>query len=343
VKRTVYRLSLPFKEPFATANGVVTAREIALLRIEDRDGAVGYGEAAPFEPYDGVPIERAVATLTGRARGRRPPQARAAEEIARLDLDARREGRPVGDPGAETIAVNMTLSAGPPEEVAARAAEGVRAGYSCFKLKVGLPDDAERLAAVREAIGPWPALRIDANGAWDVDEAVAAIRALEGHDLQFVEQPCATLAELAEVRQRVSPPIAADESIATADDVRAAAAGEACDVVNVKLATSGGFTAAREALRTAAEHGMGAFLSSTLDGPWGIAAALQLAASERLPLACGLATLELFDSELARALPPPERGLLAVPQGPGLGVEVDEERLPVSAASEGEGSRGGAR
>jgi L-alanine-DL-glutamate epimerase-like enolase superfamily enzyme len=92
-------------------------------------------------------------------------------------------------------------------------------------------------------------------------------------------------------------------------------------VVNVKLAHSGGFGPAREALRTAAELGMAGFLSSTLDGPWGIAAALQLAASERLPLACGLATLELFDAELARAIPPPENGLLAVPAGPGLGVE----------------------
>jgi o-succinylbenzoate synthase len=327
VKRIVYRLSLPFKEPYVTSGGVATERELALLRIEDNDGAIGYGEAAPFEPYDGVSIDRVVATLTRRAKGRRPPQARAAEELARLDLEARREGRPVAGPAAETIPVNMTLSAGPPAEVAARARDGVRAGYSCFKLKVGLPDDVERVAAAREAIGSWPALRIDANGGWSVDEAVAAIRALERYDLQFVEQPCATLAELGEVRQRVSAPIAADESITTANDVRAAVAAGACDVVNIKLATSGGFTAARDALRTAAEHGTAAFLSSTLDGPWGIAASLQLAASERVPLASGLATLELFDSELARALPAPSDGVLAVPQGPGLGVSVDDDAL----------------
>jgi L-alanine-DL-glutamate epimerase-like enolase superfamily enzyme len=94
--------------------------------------------------------------------------------------------------------------------------------------------------------------------------------------------------------------------------------------VNVKLAASGGFGAAREALRAASASGLSAFLSSTLDGPWGIAAALQLAASENLSLACGLATLELFDASLARALPPPVQGLMAVPQGPGLGVAVDD-------------------
>ncbi|HKN93819.1 MAG TPA: enolase C-terminal domain-like protein, partial [Thermoleophilaceae bacterium] len=224
-------------------------------------------------------------------------------------------------PGAEAIPVNRTLVAGPPEEAAARAAEGVREGYSCFKLKVGLPDDVERVAAVREAIGSWPALRLDANGAWTAEEAIAAIRKLERFDLQFVEQPCRTLEELAEVRARVSAPIAADESVAGVDDVARAAELEACDVVNIKLAHSGGFGAAREALRRAAELGIEPFLSSTLDGPWGIAAALQLAAAERLSLACGLATLELFDAELARAVAPPQNGLLAVPPGPGLGVE----------------------
>ena len=227
----------------------------------------------------------------------------------------------------EAIPVNRTLSAGPPDEVAARAAEGVREGYSCFKLKVGLPDDVQRVAAVREAIGSWPALRIDANGSWDVEEAIASIRLLERFDLQFVEQPCATLEELAEVRRRVSAPIAADESVATPADVLLAAEAEACDVVNVKLAASGGFSAAREAAHAAAEHGMAAFLSSTLDGPWAIAAALQLAASERLPLACGLATLELFDAEIARAIPPPRNGLQAVPRGPGLGVDVSAAAL----------------
>jgi o-succinylbenzoate synthase len=321
VKRSLLRLSFPFREPYTTSAGVVTERELLLLRIESADGHVGYGEAAPFEPYDGIPLERAVATLTRRSRGRRPPQARAAVEMARLDLDARRDGRPVGEPGADAIPVNRTLVAGPPDEAAARAAEGVREGYSCFKLKVGLPDDEERVAAVRDAIGSWPALRIDANGAWSVDEAIAAIRKLERFDLQFVEQPCRTLEELAEVRARVSAPIAADESVAGAEDVTRAAEVGACDVVNVKLAHSGGFGPAREALRTATELGIAPFLSSTLDGPWGIAAALQLAASERLSLACGLATLELFDAELARAIPPPTTGLLSVPPGPGLGVE----------------------
>ena len=328
LRRTLCRLSIPFHTPFATAGGVVRARELLLLRVEDGDGVAGYGEAEPFEPYDGVSIERVVAALTGPEDAHAAvPQARAAEEMAGLDLESRRAGRPLGKPGAEAIAVNRTLPAGPPEEAAASARRGVEAGFSCFKLKVGLPGDAERVAAVRETIGPRPALRLEANGAGGVDEAVERIDELGRHDLELVEQPCPTLAELAAVRRSAPVPIAADESIATPADVEEAAAAGACDAVNVKLSASGGFTAARDTIRAAARRGLEAFVSSTLDGAWGIAAALQPAASERMSLACGLATLELFDAHLARALPPPRAGLLEVPQGPGLGVTVDDEAL----------------
>jgi o-succinylbenzoate synthase len=326
VRRSLARLSLPLREPFATSTGVVAARELVLLRLEDDDGAVGYGEAAPMPGYDDVTLDEVIAALMNGG-GSGPPQARTAEEMALLDLQARREGRPLGEPGAEAIPVNRTLAAGPPEEVAERAAEGVRDGYACFKVKVGLPDDAERVAAVRAAVGSWPAIRLDANGAWTAEEAVAAIERLSAFDVELVEQPCRTLDELAAVRRFVNVPVAADESVATPEDVRAAVAAGACDVVNVKLAPSGGFGAAREALREATRHGLATFLSSTLDGPWGIAAALQLAAAERVQMACGLATLELFDASLARALPPPHDGLLDVPEGPGLGVAVDERAV----------------
>lgn len=315
MKRSLVRLSIPFREPFVTSNGVVAARELLVLRLVDADGTVGWGEVSS------LPLEAPLVTdpLDGGAD--------AALEMAQLDLNARREGRPVGEPGADAIAVNFTLGASPPEEVGQRASEGVREGFACFKVKVGLPDDAERVAAVRAAIGPWPALRVDANGAWTVGEAVAAIEALREHDLELVEQPCRTLEELAEVRRTTGVPVAADEPICGPGDVHAAAAAAACDAVNVKLARAGGFEGARATIAAAREHGLEPYLSSSLDGPWGIAAALQLAASERLSLACGLATLELFDARIARALPPPRRGLMAVPQGPGLGVSVDDAAL----------------
>ena len=325
MRRSLLHLQIPLVEPFVTAGGVVAARDLVVIRLEDDDGTVGFGEAAPLEPYDGVPFDAVMSALRDGPPPRgSPPQARAAWELAELDLQMRRRGKPLGEPGADAIPVNCTLAAGPPDEVAAAAEKGLREGYSCFKLKVGLPDDDDRVGAVRRAIGSWPALRLDANGAWQPDQAVEAIRRLEPHDIQLVEQPCATLEQLAEVRRRVEVPVAADESIAGPHDVRAAAKLEACEAVNVKLGGSGGFGPAREALRAARDGGLEAWLSSTLDGPWGIAAALQLASSEHVSLACGLATLGLFDAEIARSLPAPTSGLMTVPHGPGLGVEVSD-------------------
>ncbi|MEJ7789243.1 MAG: enolase C-terminal domain-like protein [Thermoleophilaceae bacterium] len=328
MRRSLLRLAIPLRDPFVTSGGVVSARELAVIRLEDDDGTTGWGEAAPLESYDGVAVDDVIEALRdGPPRRGAPPQARAAWELAELDLQARRRGKPLGQPGADAIPVNLTLPAGPPDEVAAAATKGLQKGYSCFKVKVGLPDDDKRVSAVRAAIGPWPALRLDVNGAWGPDEAVEALTGLAEHDLELVEQPCATLEEMAEVRPRVKVPLAADESITGPADVRAAAKLAACDAVNVKLSSSGGFFPARDALRAASESGLAAWLSSTLDGPWGIAAALQLAAGQHLPLACGLATLDLFDASIASALPSPSMGLMAVPSGPGLGIEVSDSDL----------------
>jgi L-Ala-D/L-Glu epimerase len=328
VKRSLLRLRIPLREPFVTANGVLAERELVVIRLEDDEGTPGWGEAAPLEPYDGVAVDAVWEALAAGPPARdAPPHARTAWELSELDLQARRRGRPLGEPGADAIPVNRTLPAGPPAEVAAAAKEALRDGYSCFKLKAGLPDDAERVAAVREALGTWPALRIDVNGAWTPDEAVERIAELAPFDLELVEQPCATLEELAEVRSRTGAMIAADEPIQSPADVRRAAELGACDAVNVKLAGSGGFIPARETLRAAADAGIDAWLSSTLDGPWGIAAALQLAAQERVTLACGLATLDVFEARLAGALGKPRQGLLEVPHGPGLGVDVPEDAL----------------
>ena len=199
---------------------------------------------------------------------------------------------------------------------------------------------------MREAIGSWPALRLDANGVWTADEAIERIRALEAQRPRARRAAVRDPARAGRGPRGVSTPIAADESITGPDDVRAAAAAHACDAVNVKLASCGGVERARAAIRTAGESGIAAYLSSTFDGPWGISAALQLAAGETFQLACGLATLELFDSPLAGLLKPARGGLMPVPQGPGLGVEIDEDVLATSRApalSSGLTSVGGTR
>jgi o-succinylbenzoate synthase len=325
VSRRLLWLSIPFHEPFTTAAGAVKARDLIVLRIEE-DGVEGFGEAAPFEPYDGVSITEIARVMQERLTPAYP-QVHAADEMAFLDLEGRKTGVPLADARVSTVPVNFTLAGSSPEEVAASATSARAQGYECFKLKVGLADDEARVAAVRDAIGPEALLRLDANGAWSVDDAAGRLRQLEPYGLQFVEQPCASLAELATLRRSTGVPIAADESVQTAADVLAAADAGACDVVAIKLAPMGGVSAARAAVQAARAAGIQPYISSTLDGPWGIAAGLQLAAAEAIEIHCGLATLELFDASIAAALPAPENGRLAVPPGPGLGIEVSDDAI----------------
>jgi o-succinylbenzoate synthase len=325
VSKRLLWLSIPFREPYTTAAGMVRARDLVLVRLEEHDGIVAYGEAAPFEQYDGVTIAQVARAFHGEVPP--PPQVHAADEMAFMDLEGRRLGVPVAEPRAGTVPVNYTLAGATPEDVARSAHEAAAAGYDCFKLKVGLVDDEARVAAVRDAVGPTALLRVDANAAWTVVEAIQRIRRLAPYRLEFVEQPCSTLEQMAEVRGEVGVPIAADESVQSAADAIAAGEAKACDIVAVKLAAMGGVSAARAAIAAARESGMEPYVSSSLDGPWGIAAGLQLASAEGIALHCGLATLELFDASLAAALPAPEGGRLAVPPGPGLGVEVPEEAI----------------
>jgi L-Ala-D/L-Glu epimerase len=326
VSRRLLWLSIPFKEPFTTAAGAVKARDLLVLRVQDQ-GRVGYGEAAPFEPYDGVPIADVARVLQERSTPALYPQVHAADEMAFLDLEGHRLGVPLAELREPTVAVNFTLAGATPEDVARSAADARAAGYECFKLKVGLSDDEARVAAVREAIGLDALLRLDANASWTADVAVDRIRRLARYGLEFVEQPCPTLAELAAVRRESPVPIAADESVQSADDVRAAAVAGACDVVAIKLAPMGGVSAAEEAIEAARAAGLDAYVSSTLDGPWGIAAALQLASAQGVGLHCGLATLSLFDAAIARVLPSPKDGRMEVPAGPGLGVDVPDDAI----------------
>ena len=327
IKRSVLRLSIPLKEPFVTSTGVVSERELLLLRLEASDGTVGHGEAAPFEPYDGVPLEQAAAALTGGG-GRRPPQARAAEEIARLDLHARQEDRPLAEPRMDALPVNMTLAAGPPEEVAERARAGLRDGYACFKLKVGLPDDPDRVAAVREAIGPWPALRVDANGAWTVDEAVHAIRGIEGHDLELVEQPCRTLEECVAVRRHTTLPMVLDEIILDVPSLLRAVSANALEAFNLKLSRVGGLTNARLMRDLAQELGLRVTLEDTWGGDVTSAAVAHLAASTRPEHLLTVSFMNDWTNEhIAGHQPRSQAGFGSAPTAPGLGIDVDVEAL----------------
>jgi L-alanine-DL-glutamate epimerase-like enolase superfamily enzyme len=337
----VQRHRLRLRQPLATSYGTVSERELLTVSLTDEDGVTGYGEAAPLQPYDGVSIahvERALERyrpILERSTGmngaeivdacRRAedlPEAFAAIDLALWDRAGRRAGRPVAalltDTPASGVAVNATLSALDRAGAAEQAARAVEQGFDCLKVKVGSGDDAGRIAAVRAAAGPHAALRVDANGAWSVEQAVRAIDVLSPAGLELVEEPVHGLARVREVRERVAVRVAIDE---TAAEHGALTAGVA-DAVCLKIARCGGISGLLAAASLVRASGAEAYVASTLDGPLGIAAALHAAAAlaSRGPLpACGLATLGMFEG-IACPLAP-VAGAIHLPDGPGLGVD----------------------
>ncbi|MGQ0626046.1 MAG: o-succinylbenzoate synthase [Sporichthyaceae bacterium] len=279
----------------------ITVREGVLVQ-----GPAGWGEFAPFAEYDAVECA---------------PWWRAAHEAAF-------EGWPA--PRRRRIPVNVTVPACDPER-----AHAIVAASSCRTAKVkvaevgqGLAEDLARVEAVRDALGPLGALRVDANGGWsDPDTAVAAIRELDRLvGLEYVEQPCRRVEELAAVRRRVDVPIAADESIRRAPDPMAVARERAADIAVIKVAPLGGVRAALEMIE---RIGLPAVVSSALETSVGIAAGVALAAAlPELPYACGLATVALLDHDVVADPFLPVDGHLTVRR-----CEPDPALLAASAAS----------
>jgi len=327
--------SLPFREPYVTARGTLRRREMVLFRLRDDEGRVGLGEAVPLALRGGANLETVVRELEAlaetalldpegfavdaRAAALSAP-ARCAVETALWDLGAEE------NEGPRVVRCNATLVAGAPGEVAAEAERWAAEGFGTFKLKLGAGDDAGQVRAVREALGPEARIRVDANASWGVEEAARILDAIEPYVVELVEQPVGTLEEMAELAARTSIPLAADESVASAEEARRAAELGACAVIGIKLSKVGGRPEA-EAIMQA----LPAYLSSALDGPVGIVAAALLAAAqgtpEEQPRAHGLATQRLFAAGVAAVGPRLEGDLLHLPPGPGLGVEIDEDSL----------------
>jgi L-alanine-DL-glutamate epimerase-like enolase superfamily enzyme len=331
-----------------------------LLRVRTDDGVVGLGEAVPLSLRGGEtlsrversllrmvrrlarldvtamsgaePLSAAVDAVIDVAAGRRlPAPAKAAVETAIFDLAGRISAMPLWQmlrgEAAPPVRCNATLSAGSPLELAKEAARGRERGFTTFKLKLGLDDDGGRARAVRDAVGPDARLRVDANGAWSPDRAVAVLDEIEPLAIELAEQPTATLRGMARVATATSIPIAADEGVTSAKEARRALETGACRLATVKLSKVGGIGPAG-----AIGAELPIYLSSSLDGPVGIAAAAHAAQAlyrdrEDPGLAHGLATQELFGDTIASAQCEVRDGLLHLPDGPGLGVEIDERAL----------------
>ncbi len=324
------------RAPFVSASGSIGDRELVRLRLEDSAGRVGFGEAAPLSDYNGASVEDVrealeacrptLARSTGLPREELLaqcvelavlPPAIAAIDLALWDLEGRRTGQPVwrllGADAGTAVEVNYTIAASDRAGAAAQASEARVAGFRCVKAKVGVGDDSGRLAAVRAVLGKDVAIRLDANGAWSVEEAAAALRALAPVGIELCEEPVRGLAQTRELAAATSVPIALDETASAIGALE----DPVCQAVCLKIASFGGITGAVRAAQQARAVGYEVYLASTLDGPLGIAAALHAAAVVRPERACGLATLALFAD---REDPLPARdGRIGLPDGPGLG------------------------
>ncbi len=286
----------------------ITVREGVLLR--GPDGAGAWGEWSPFLDYDAEVAE---------------PWLRCAEEAAAGDWPA---------PVRDRVPVNVTVPAVGAEQAHAIVTAG---GCTTAKVKVAEPgqtlaEDEARLEAVRDALGPAGAVRVDANGGWSVDEAVTAIAALDraAGGLEYAEQPVASVEDLAVVRRRVGVPIAADESIRRAVDPYRVRELEAADIAVLKVQPLGGV---RACLRIAEDIGLPVVVSSALETSVGIAAGVALAAAlPSLPYACGLATVQLFHGDVVvDSLLPVDgwlsTGVPAVDPGRLAGLRASPERV----------------
>ncbi|MEA2211843.1 MAG: L-Ala-D/L-Glu epimerase [Solirubrobacteraceae bacterium] len=336
MRLTIHTVQVPLRTPFVSATSSVEVRGLLGVELEGADGVTGYGEAAPLESYDGVSLDAARAAiedcrdvledadgtdidglLTACWSRAVLPQAMAGIDLALWDLAGRRADLPVwrllgGDePGP--VAVNATIAAADRAGAATQAADAVAAGFTCLKVKVGLGDDGPRLAAIRAVAGASTAIRIDANGVWSVEEALASLRLLQPVGIELCEEPVSGLGANREVSVTAPVATAIDESAALpgALDVRASTA------VCLKITRCGGISGLLWAATRARRAGYEVYLASTLDGPRGIAAALHAAAAVRPDRPCGLATLSLF-ADTAETLPI-RRGAMALPAGPGLG------------------------
>ncbi|WP_400158484.1 o-succinylbenzoate synthase [Arthrobacter sp. BPSS-3] len=277
-------VSLPMRVKFRG----ITTREALLL-----NGPAGWAEFSPFPEYGDAESSRWLAAA----------------------IEAGWHGFP--EPLRTSIPVNATVPAIPAARVPEILARFGR--VDVVKIKVAeagqtLEDDAARVAAVRDAL-PEAAVRVDANGGWNVDSAVAALTRLAGVGLEYAEQPVPDIAGLAEVRRRlraagVPVPIAADESVRKEEDPLKVARAGAADLIVVKVAPLGGV---RRALEIVAAAGLPAVVSSALDTSVGIRAGLALAASlPELPYACGLGTVSLLAADITTDSLVPDDGAIAL-------------------------------
>jgi o-succinylbenzoate synthase len=354
-----YPYRVPLRHHFTNAHGTLTVREGAIIEIFVEGHNSGIGEIAPMPEFGGETLNDALAALPpiaaqlaghnliealnylGAQQEARelPASAACGLEIALLDALGKQEGRslsallaPFAHEVRPAMQVNAVIGAQTIAATVQQAHEAVTAGFRCLKLKMGngLYEEVERVSAVRNAIGSEIHLRLDANEAWDFEQARTILTACEPLAIQYVEQPLRAydLTGMYQLRQAVSIPIAADEAVYHLESAQRVLAWEAADILIVKPQLAGGLRAGQRIIYEAARYHVPCVVTSTIEAGIGLVGVLHLAAAlPHITLECGLATLHLLDDDFVVEDISLQDGALAVPQGPGLGVELDRAAL----------------
>lgn len=373
VKAEIHAVEFPLKEPFIISYATYPHMAAVIVKLVTDTGLAGYGEAVPDEHVTGEQVDGTYEILKNvlapQVIGQSPfdienihhrmnsaiarnPAAKAAIDIACYDLMGKATNQPVynliGGRAHENLQYPKVLSIEAPEIMAEKAKKAMDQGFSSLKLKVGGADsatDIKRIYAVREAVGPSMPIRIDVNQGWKtVGHAVQTINKLEAANLTWVEQPIrmGDICGLADVRQKTSTPIMADESVQSMEDVLEIIRLEAADYINIKLMKSGGIFPAIAMAKAAEAAGIIAQIGSMVESSVGSAAGYHAVMSRRNIETAELTGPLLFAEEIGDLdfqLP-----YVHLTDKPGLGIQVDEAQLQKltkkSCVVEGEESHG---
>jgi muconate/chloromuconate cycloisomerase len=354
------RADIPLRRPHHMSFTRLETVQYVFVRVESREGVVGWGEAAclggptwseesaesvvaTVERYlapwllgcDASAVEALRIEMARRVQGN--PFARAAVEMALWDLNGRALGVPVhrllGGRVRDRVPLSWSIAGASPDEEVAEARELLGRGHRIFKVKTAarpLTEDVARVRRLREALGPDAVLRVDANQGWDRPTALRAIRALEPFGLDFVEQPLPRwdVEGLAWLGRRVDVPLMADESCFSPQDaVRLVRLGGVA-ILGLKVTKSAGLLGSLAVARIAEAAGLGCYVGCMIETSLGTAAYLQVAlAAAPVTWGCELFGPLLLEGDVVRAPVAYADGAILALDGPGLGVEVDEAAL----------------
>lgn len=351
---------IPVRRPHAMSFTTLQTMNFVFVRLETRDGLVGWGEAAclggptwseesaesvaatieryiaPWLPgRDAAGIESLRTEMARRVQGN--PFAKAAVEMALWDLNGRALGVPVhrllGGRVRDRVPLSWSLAVADAGAEVEEAREKVARGHRIFKIKTAahpLADDLRRIEAIRAAVGPAVSLRADANQGWDRPTALKAIHAMRPYDLDFVEQPLPRwdLEGMAELGRRVEVPVMADESCFSPHDALTIARLGGVSILGLKVTKSAGLLGTMAIARIAEAAGLGCYVGCMIETSLGTAAYLQVAlAATPVTWGCELFGPLLLAGDVTREPVRYAEGAILALDGPGLGVDVDETAL----------------